>query len=170
MLEVTAERACLSALLGGGEGAGRAGETFPNFAWACNARMDPQAGAAMDIDCLVSSLDGKELFRCVVWGNARTCVLIHMDMDCLVSSLDGRELFRCRVWATTRACVLRHMDACVRQVVSLGVKELSSCFGACVRMRVQARRAGWRKERRASECGAGHPKTAGSMMKPIDLL
>ncbi len=100
LLEVTAERACLSALLGGGEGAGRAGEAFPDFAWACNARMDPQGGAAMDIDCLVSSLDGKELFRCVG-----------------------------QVWVGTRACVLRHMDACVTLVSSLSVENLSRCLG-----------------------------------------
>ncbi|KAG2452868.1 hypothetical protein HYH02_002212 [Chlamydomonas schloesseri] len=65
-LEVAAERACLSALLGGGGGGGggegRGGSAFPDIAWACNTRHDPDSNT-MDLDCLVSDLEGKDLFR-----------------------------------------------------------------------------------------------------------
>ncbi|GLC46103.1 hypothetical protein PLESTB_001032500 [Pleodorina starrii] len=60
-LEVSAERACLAALLGSEE-AGRGGQPFPDLAWGCNSRHDPEEGL-MDIDCFVSDLEGKDLFR-----------------------------------------------------------------------------------------------------------
>ncbi|GIL69591.1 hypothetical protein Vretimale_13632 [Volvox reticuliferus] len=60
-LEVSAERACLSALLGSAE-AGQAGQPFPDVAWGCNAKHDSDK-ATMDLDCFVSDLEGQELLR-----------------------------------------------------------------------------------------------------------
>ncbi|PNW87223.1 hypothetical protein CHLRE_02g113850v5 [Chlamydomonas reinhardtii] len=59
-LEVAAERACLAALLGGGGACQRS--AFPDIAWACHTRHDPDSNT-MDLDCLVADLEGKELFR-----------------------------------------------------------------------------------------------------------
>ncbi|GIL68091.1 hypothetical protein Vafri_21398 [Volvox africanus] len=60
-LEVSAERACLSALLGSEE-AGQAGQPFPDVAWGCNAKHDSD-NATMALDCFVSDLEGQELLR-----------------------------------------------------------------------------------------------------------
>ncbi|EFJ42389.1 hypothetical protein VOLCADRAFT_119454, partial [Volvox carteri f. nagariensis] len=60
-LEVSAERACLTALLGSEE-AGRAGEHFPALAWGCHASHHPDS-ATMDLDCFVSDLQGEGLTR-----------------------------------------------------------------------------------------------------------
>ena len=61
LLEVSAERACLAVLLGA-EGVA-AGSTMPALAVAVHAQYDADA-RVMDMDCLVSDLDGKDLFRC----------------------------------------------------------------------------------------------------------
>lgn len=60
LLEVAAERACLAALLGE-EGVAE-GSSMPAFAVAVHAQYDADE-RAMDLDCLVSDLDGKDLFR-----------------------------------------------------------------------------------------------------------